>query len=45
MNGIKAFFRRHFDGADTAPVDDARFSTTSLLWLLVGWMLMWTLLP
>lgn len=45
MNGIKAFLRRHFGGADTATADDARFSVKSLLWLLVGWMLLWTLLP
>ena len=48
MSGVKVFLRRHFGTEDDGGVsasDDARFSTRSLLWLLVGWMCLWTLLP
>ena len=49
MSGIKDFFRRHFCGGDAgalpAPDRDARFSTKALLWVLVGWMILWTLIP
>jgi len=48
MGGSKGFFRRHFGGGSDSgdPASDgARFSTRSVLWLLVGWMCLWTLLP
>jgi len=46
MSGIKAFFRGHFGSGDgLSTVDGTRFSAKTLLWLLFGWMVLWTLVP
>lgn len=48
MNAIKVFLKQHFgtgnDNGGQEP-DNTRFPTRSLLWLLVGWMCLWSLLP
>ena len=44
----KGFFRQRFGSGSGCAVPasvDERFSTRSLLWLLLGWMCFWSLLP
>lgn len=48
MNSIEFFLRRHFgngNGGGGPEPNDTRFSTVSLMWLLIGWMCIWSLLP
>ena len=48
MNRVITSLRRHFtdadDRGDLSP-EDIRFSSKSLLYLLIGWMCLWALFP